>query len=221
MRHFDQFNILTDKQHGFRKRRSTATQIIVTIQGITSKLRSGKDQADAILLDFAKAFDKVHHQRFLYELSFYGIRGDTLKWIIAFLGHRKQQVLLDGSICHLWNATGNSSGPLLFLAIINNLPESVKASNPRLFADDCLLNKLINCDADAESVQQDLLALEEWERKWQMKFHLENVRSFTSAPTNDTRDTPYTGSMVTPLNLLTAESTLSCTGAILKNRPVC
>ena len=38
MRHFDQFNILTDKQHGFRKRRSTATQLIATIQRITSKL---------------------------------------------------------------------------------------------------------------------------------------------------------------------------------------
>ena len=92
MRHFDQFNILTDKQHGFRKRRSTATQLIVTIQGITSKLRLGKDQVNVILLDFAKAFDKVPHQRLLYKLSFYGIRGDTLKWIEAFLGHRKQQV---------------------------------------------------------------------------------------------------------------------------------
>ena len=35
-------------------------------------------------------------------------------------------------------------------------PESVKASDPRLFADNCLLYKFIKCDADAESVQQDL-----------------------------------------------------------------
>ena len=97
MRHFDQLNILTDKQHGFRKRRSTVTQLIDTIQGITSKLRSRKDQVDVILLDFAKAFDKVPHQRILYKLSFYGICGGTLNWIEAFFGHRKQQVLLDGS----------------------------------------------------------------------------------------------------------------------------
>ena len=181
MRHFDHFNILTDKQHGFRKRRSTATQLIATIQGITSKLRSGKDQVDVILLDFAKAFDKVPHQRLLYKLSFYGIRGDTLKWIEAFLGHRKQQVLLDGCRSHQADVIsgvpeGTVLGPLLFLAFINDLPESVKASDPRLFADDCLLYKLINCDADAESVQQDLLALEEWERKWQMKFHPEKCQ---------------------------------------------
>ena len=49
-----------------------------------------------VLLDFSKAFDIVPHQRLLYKLSYYGVRGDTLDWISSFPGHRKQQVLLDG-----------------------------------------------------------------------------------------------------------------------------
>ena len=65
---------------------------------------------------------------------------------------------------------------LLFLAFINDLPESVKASDPHIFSDDCLLYKLIKCDTDAESVQRDLQALEEWERTWQMTFHLEKCQ---------------------------------------------
>ena len=90
-------------------------------------------------------------------------------------------MLLDGCRSHQADVIsgvpqGTVLGPLLFLAFINDLPESVKASDPRPFADDCLLYKLINCDADAESVQQDLLALEEWERKWQMKFHPEKCQ---------------------------------------------
>ena len=68
IRHFDQNNILTVKQHGFKKRRSCVTQLVATIQGIASQLRSGRDQVDVILLDFTKAFDKVHHRRLLYKL---------------------------------------------------------------------------------------------------------------------------------------------------------
>ena len=148
---------------------------------------------------------------FCISSCFYEIRGDTLKWIEAFLGHRKQQVLLDGRISQQADAIsgvphGTVLGALLFLAFINDLPKSVKASDPRPFADDCLLYKLINCDADAESVQQDLLALEEWGKKVANEVPpRKNVRSFTSTPTNDIRDTPFTSSMVKPLKLLTVE----------------
>jgi len=38
---------------------------------------------DAIYLDFAKAFDKVPHERLLYKLEKYGIKGQLLKWIKA------------------------------------------------------------------------------------------------------------------------------------------
>jgi hypothetical protein len=51
---------------------------------------------DVILLDFAKAFDKVPHRRLLHKLKFYGIDGTTLAWISSFLSSRKQLVLLDG-----------------------------------------------------------------------------------------------------------------------------
>ena len=47
---------------------------------------------------------------------------------------------------------GTVLGSLLFLAFINDLPEMAKVSDPRLYADDCLLYKLVYSDADAESV---------------------------------------------------------------------
>ena len=96
MAHFDRFSILKDNQHGFRKRRSCETQLIVTIQEIASKLSKGQ-QVDVILLDFAKAFDKVPHSRLLYKLDYYGVRGQTNTWIKGFLSDRKQQVLLEGT----------------------------------------------------------------------------------------------------------------------------
>ena len=65
------------------------------------------------------------------------------------LKHRKQQVILDGSRSQQADVMsgvpqGTVLGPLLFLAFINDLPDSVKASDPRLFADNCMLYKLIN-----------------------------------------------------------------------------
>ena len=56
MKHLNSYKILTPSQHGFRSKRSCETQLISTIQGISKKLKSGKDQVDVILLDFSKAF---------------------------------------------------------------------------------------------------------------------------------------------------------------------
>ena len=39
------------------------------------------DSVDVIYLDFAKAFDKVPHQKLLAKLHGYGIRGKIYKWI--------------------------------------------------------------------------------------------------------------------------------------------
>ena len=70
-RHFHKNQILTDKQHGFRARRSCGTQLISTIQEIANNMTQ-KGQTDVILLDFAKAFNKVHHRRLLHKLNYYG-----------------------------------------------------------------------------------------------------------------------------------------------------
>ena len=180
MDHFERHNILCDQQHGFRKRRSCESQLITTIQGIASRLRSGKDQVDVILLDFSKAFDKVPHQRLLYKLDFYGVRGENLQWVKSFLSSRKQRVLLDGKISDQADVfsgvpQGTVNGPLYFLAFINDLPECT-SSETRLFADDGLLYKLIKSDKDAQSLQKDLNSLEKWEDDWQMSFHPEKCQ---------------------------------------------
>ena len=57
---------------------------------------------------------------------------------------------------------GTVLGPLLFLAYINDLTEAVVHSDSRLFADDCLVYRLVRSDADAARLQEDLEALEKW-----------------------------------------------------------
>ena len=42
-------------------------------------LNRSHKQTDVIIMDFAKAFDKIPHRRLLYKLDYYGIRGSTYK----------------------------------------------------------------------------------------------------------------------------------------------
>ena len=182
MGHLDTHNLLTDYQHGFRKKRSCETQLILTVDDISKALKDQK-QVDCILLDFAKAFDKVSHKKLIAKLKHNGVDGSTLLWIEDFLRSRTQVVVVDGEESDVAPVTsgvpqGTVLGPALFLVYINDLPDGLTCT-PRLFADDCLLYRIINSDADTEAVQADLATLEAWERKWDMEFAEDKCKVLT------------------------------------------
>ena len=85
--HLANHKILSDAQHGFRKRRSCDTQLLLALNDISRGLED-KSQTDVIFLDFAKAFDKVSHQGLLEKAYYYGIRGHAFRWIKSFLENR-------------------------------------------------------------------------------------------------------------------------------------
>ena len=139
--HLSDHKILSDAQHGFRKRRSCDSQLILTINDLAKGIEE-KGQTDLILLDFSKAFDKVSHRLLLHKLEHYGVRGTTLLWVKDFPSQRSQQVLVDGQVSTQADVTsgvprGSVLGPLLFPAYIKDPPDCVKSSTARLFADDC------------------------------------------------------------------------------------
>jgi hypothetical protein len=48
---------------------------------------------------------------------------------------------------------------------------SPRTSSLRLFADDSLLYRPINCIVDTTKLQEDLTELVQWSKTWQMTFH--------------------------------------------------
>ena len=97
-------------------------------------------------MDFAKAFDKVPHKRLISKLKFYGISDQITNLITSFLATRTQTVLLENTTSEKIAFTsgvpqGTVLGPILFLIVIyiNDLPDYIKHSQIRHFADDSII----------------------------------------------------------------------------------
>ena len=171
MAHFEKYNVLDNAQHGFRKKRSTTSQLIITVNDFASTLRDQK-QTDAILLDFSKAFDKVDHEGLLLKLHHIGISGPLLNWAGSFLVGREQRVVVEGmesapSKVLSGVPQGTVLGPLFFLIYINDISKGLsKGTKIRLFADDSLLYRTIETPSDSAILQKDLDTLQLEEKKW-------------------------------------------------------
>ena len=86
-------DLLSAKQHGFLKRRSTVTPLLDAVNDWSSII-DGRRNVDVIYLDPAKAFDSVCRSKLLVKLRHVGISGFLLQWLSGFLLERKQCVVV-------------------------------------------------------------------------------------------------------------------------------
>jgi len=83
-------HLITKQQHSFIRRKSLCTNLLESLEDWTLNLQS-KLVTDVIFFDFKKVFDTVCHHKLLIKLKCYGICGNLLASIEAFL--------LDQSVC--------------------------------------------------------------------------------------------------------------------------
>ena len=95
IQHLTSNNIILPSQHGFMQRKSCMTNLLEYLEVLTKLVDEGHS-IDVVYLDFAKAFDKVPHQRLLAKLKAAGIDGCIVNWIEAWLKDRQQRVILNG-----------------------------------------------------------------------------------------------------------------------------
>ena len=87
MRHLDLHNILVDCQHGFCRKRSCETQLLITTLDLAAILNRHSQTDDAVL-DFVKAFDNVPLHRLLRKLKYYNLDNNIVGRVSSFLTAR-------------------------------------------------------------------------------------------------------------------------------------
>ena len=133
-------NIIYDGQFGFRKGHSTSHALNYSVEEINRHLHLGKHVV-GIFIDLSKAFDTINHEKLLFKLDRYGIRGTPLLLMSNYLRGRAQYTSVLGEKSEKLSVIygvpqGSVLGPLLFLLYINDLINSSGLGTFVLYADD-------------------------------------------------------------------------------------
>lgn len=173
------------QQHGFVKKRSTVTNLLVYTSYLFESLDNNK-QTDSIYTDFRKAFDRVDHKILLDKIAFNGIRGNLWRWFKSYITNRTQRVVINGHESKPVSISsgvpqGSILGPLLFILFINDIHKCFKFCKYLLYADDLKIYHIVENDVDHIAFQQDLDRFSEYciENKLQLSIDKCKVITFT------------------------------------------
>ena len=161
--HFGQH--IVKEQHGFVKRRSTASNLL-DFTNFVAKCLNSRQEVHTIYTDFAKAFDTVNHKILLSKLSSLNVPIPLVLWLASYLSNRSCRVSFDGCTSRSFSPSsgvpqGSILGPLLFLFFINDLPPLLTCPC-LLYADDLKLFSAISSPMDCVSLQNNLDTLVRW-----------------------------------------------------------
>ena len=163
----DENKLFFKNQSGFRSLHSTVTALLEATNDWAYNIDCSNVNA-VVFLDLKKAFDTVDHETLVSKLNAYGIRHGANDWFKSYLSDRTQKSLVNGFLSEdrfisRGVPQGTILGPLLFLLYINDLPNCLNHSHPRMFADDTHLTySAANVHDIEQKLNQDLKSVSEW-----------------------------------------------------------
>ena len=132
--------LICKQQHGFKKLRSTVTQMIDYLD-IVYKSQDNSSPELSVYFDIRKAFDTAPHHLLLSKLQVPGFCPGFLVLFESYLSDRLQCVKLNDSFFPFWKVKsgvpqGSVLGPLLFLFFNNDMPNVISHGSYFLYADE-------------------------------------------------------------------------------------
>ena len=118
-------DILRKNQNGFRRNRSTTSQIL-TIHRILEGVRAKKRQATLLFVDFTKAFDSIHRGNMEQILLAYGLPKETVAAIMILYRNTKVKVRSQDGDTEYFDIVagvlqGDTLAPYLFIICLENV----------------------------------------------------------------------------------------------------
>ena len=167
-----------DRQHGFRRQRSTQTALATLSQLISNYKSRRNAKVNLILRDLSKAFDRVWHTGLLYKLFLDNFPMFLLRSINSFLSNRKALIKINSFTGPLFNIfcgvpQGSPLSPTLFNFYTHDIPPPTASSDYIAYADD--LTQIVT--ATSEQLLQRLTGraidnINDFECRWKIKTNL-------------------------------------------------
>ena len=179
---------ISNNQHGFRKHRSTTSNLMCYVTAISRELEL-KRQVDSVYIDFAKAFDTVPHNLIIKKFNHIGLPSWLTDWLYSYLSDRKAFVRLNSVSSRTFDITsgvpqGSVLGPLIFIIYVNDLCEQLSSSKLS-FADDLKFFRAVTSPADCAAIQDDIDRLSVWCSDNGMRVNTKKCKIITFTRSND------------------------------------
>ena len=181
--YLDSKNLISNRQFGFRKNRSTLDPLLIITREITNAF-ANQNQTIAVFFDLEKAYDTTWRDGILKQLTEWGIGGNMFFAIKDFLSDRHLKVRVGSSFSSSYIQEegipqGSVLSPTLFNIAFNGILEQVPVGVQGLaFADDFAVfcSKSTAVEACLK-IQQTINAVTSWAANRGFKFSPEKTKA--------------------------------------------
>jgi len=169
--------LISKHQHAFIIKHSTATNLLECANDWSAAINA-KKHIDVVYIDFCRAFDSIVYSKLLSKIQSFGIVGNFLLWLGAFLNNRSQRVCVDNCLsyeCDVLSGVpqGSVLGPILFLLFINDIDSACSCNSTlKLFADDLKIYSIFDPINSTNSLQVSINNVCAWAGMWQFTINV-------------------------------------------------